>query len=244
MAVAGGVLQLAVQVGDELTNQIPAFLDGGLAEQHGAKLGVGGAGFGGRAVSDLALQVLVAQAFPGGGDVGLVQHGLVVDKDHGQGGLTDPVAVGILVGIADELVVGADIGLEVVVVSGQGVGSAAPQHVALGIGGLGDDTLAQLAGTGSDDFHIDVGVLGLELGNARIQRIGIMGRVDDQLAGVVLGSLLGGSGLGCRGGFGLGLGNVGGGHGGGGARATGAQREDHAQNQKQCKNLFHHCSSS
>ena len=70
-----------------------------------------------------------------------------------------------------------------------------------------------------------------------------MGRVDDQLAGVVLGSLLGGSGLGCRGGFGLGLGS-----GGGGLRSgvltAGAQREDHAQNQKQCKNLFHHCSSS
>lgn len=162
----------------------------------------------------------------------------------GRGGLTDPVAVGILVGITDELVVGADVGLEVVVVSSQSVSSAAPQHVALGIGGLSDDTLAQLAGTGSDDFHIDVGVLGLELGDARVQRIGIMGRVDDQLAGVVLGSLLGGSGLGCRGGFGLGLGNVGGGHGGGGARATGAQGEDHAQNQKQCKNLFHHCSSS
>ena len=60
-----------------------------------------------------------------------------------------------------------------------------------------------------------------------------MGRVDDQLAGVVLGSLLGGSGLGCRGGFGLGLGS-----GGGGLRSgvltAGVQGEDHAQDQKQC----------
>ena len=242
VAVAGAVLKLAVEVGDELLNESPAFIDGGLAEQHGAQLGVSGAGLGGRAVSDLALQVLVAEAFPGGGDFILGEHGLVVDEDHGQRGLAYPVAVGILVCCADELVVCADVRLKVIVVGREGVSTAAPQNVALGIGSLGNEALAQLAGTGGDDFNLDVGILLHELGNACVQRIGIVGRVDNELAGVIFRSFLGvlcGSvfcgGL-CFGSLGfLGLGS--------GLLAASAQREHHAQSQKQCEELLHLVSS-
>ena len=126
------------------------------------------------AVSDAALEVLIAQTFPSGGDFLLAQHGLVVDEDHRQRGLAYPVAVGIFVSVADELIVRADVRLKVIVVSREGVGAATPQDVALGIGRLSNETLAQLAGTGSNDLDLDVGVLLFKLRNAGIQGVGIV----------------------------------------------------------------------
>ena len=204
MAAGGAVLQLAVQIVDELVHQSPALVHGGLAEQHGAQLGVSGAGLGRVGEGDLTLQGRVSQAFPGGGNIGLVDEGLVIDEAHGQGGLTDPQIVGILVSVGDDIVMGAHNRLEQIGVAGQSVGAAAPQHIGLGILSLSSDSLDALAGGDIDELHIDVGVCFPEHGDAGLQRSGIVGGVDDQVAGVIGGSFLGGfsgsSGcLGCSG---------------------------------------------
>ena len=160
MACGGTVLQLAVQVVDELVDQSPAFVQSGLAEQHGAQLGVSGAGLGGVSVSDLALQSGVGQAFPGGGNIFLSDQSLVVDEAHGQGGFADPHVVGILVGIADDIIMLGNEGLEQSDLAGQSVCAASPQNVSLGILSLSSDTLDSLAGGDAQIFHIDVGIIG------------------------------------------------------------------------------------
>ena len=95
---------------------------------------------------------------------------------------------------------GAHNRLEQIGVAGQSVGAAAPQHIGLGILSLSSDSLDALAGGDIDELHIDVGVCFPEHGDAGLQRSGIVGGVDDQVAGVIGGSLLSGSGsLSCSG---------------------------------------------
>ena len=130
-----------------------------------------------------------------------------------------------------------DEGLEQVGETGQGVSTAAPQHVALGILSLGGDTLGQLTGTGDDDLNVDVGVSLTEHLHTGLQGAGVVGGVDDQVAGVVFGLLLSGS-LGLTGGFvagggGLGLNGL--------LGAAGDQRQNHNQSQNQSKDLLHVC---
>ena len=182
MAVAGGILHLAVQVLDEVEDQLPALVNGVLREEHGAQLGVRGTGLRRGRERDLALESLVAQVVPGLGHVFLSDEVLVVDEDHRQRGLADPHVVRVLVRVADHVVVRADIRVKVIHIASQGVRAAAPEDVALRILALSNDALAELAGAGRDDLHVDVRIRGLEHRHARVERIRVMRRIDDEAA--------------------------------------------------------------
>ena len=199
---AGGA-GLDDQVLDHALHQLPAagvvVVSLAVVHQDGAQLGESGAGGGGVGKGDLALPLGVGQVLPGLGEVGLGHQVGVNQEHHGQGGLADPQVLGIIQAGVQQVDAGGLIGLEVLLVGGQGVGAAAPEYVGHGGGGLGGDAVEQVAGAVGHHVHLNVRILVLKHLDARVQGIAVMGGVDGQLAGVVLGLLLavaGGLGLG------------------------------------------------
>ena len=198
MGQRGGVLDF--QLGQNLGNQIPA---GGVVislfaieEKHGAQLREGGAGRGRVGNGDLAIgvNIKVGQFFPGGGNSGLVDQVGVGDEDHGQRGLTDPVILGIVEARRNQVDGAGLVGLEVFLIGSQRIGAAAPEHVGNGSRGLSGDLRNQVGSTVGDDFNLHVGIGGFKLGNAVVQRVGVMRGVDGKGAGIILRSLVIGMG--------------------------------------------------